>query len=303
MSSVTFALGGRYFTGLISDFNIWSRPLENAEIENYAFECSDREFLQKADYIVWSEANIVYKGNITKILSIPPELLCQQLKTLNPDTVLIVPRPLTYDEMSKLCQILNSQMYLLKNDSETAEIFLNTKPSRCSNKYWVPNSLSEENAALQEFKSSSDIQQSQTQEMNHLYKCVSFDSKTKKYNLIDCSETLCAVCLIPKERLIFHVTGVSKSQCLIDTEYYLTSDTETVSLMGLYGRTQIQYNSEGWKIMNFISGSDLRYEVGVQNESHVLYPTGIQNWNVIQKCTDDLTHSISRKLKLSNVSY
>ena len=302
---MTFTLGGQYYSGLISDFNIWSRPLNKGELDKFAFECTDRDFLQKADYVVWSDANVVHRGNVTKNASIPPETLCQQLKLLNPDTVVIVPQPLSYDDMSNMCKIMNSEMYLLSNDSVTDEIFLNTNLTKCSHKFWIPNSLSEENIDdSSEINNTLDNLISQTQGIDDsLNQCVSFDFQAKKYNLMDCNVALCAVCLIPTERLIFHMSGVSKSHCLIDKDYFLTSDTDSLSLMGLYGRTQLQYSNEGWKIMNFVSEKDSwSAVVGVQNETDVLYPRGIQNWNVKQKCTDNSTHSYPRKLKLSNVS-
>ena len=65
-SHTSFEVGGSYFTGQISDFNIWSRPLSNDEITQYSFGCN-QDFVEKSkpEVIFWPKAAISYEGNKT----------------------------------------------------------------------------------------------------------------------------------------------------------------------------------------------------------------------------------------------
>jgi hypothetical protein len=55
----TISLGSSYFTGQISDFNIWNRSLTHEEILEYSASC-DSDFVQKSNpgILLWSLANI-----------------------------------------------------------------------------------------------------------------------------------------------------------------------------------------------------------------------------------------------------
>ncbi len=71
-------LGGGTLIGMISDFNFWSRPLTQDEVDQYTSGCN-ADFVKKSqpDIVIWAKANVSFRGNHTAIKTISSDLFCQ----------------------------------------------------------------------------------------------------------------------------------------------------------------------------------------------------------------------------------
>jgi hypothetical protein len=131
---------GKYFSfyGQITDFNIWSRPLSDIELNAYSSNCEE-DFTKryKPEVLTWANANITELGKNSRHFKISRTLLncynTSKMKQLPKNQQLIFENSaaLKYDESLQFCHLLKGHL-LYPNNSKLDNLKFNKKS------YWVP---------------------------------------------------------------------------------------------------------------------------------------------------------------------
>ena len=157
----------RYTRGVISDFNVWSRPLSDDEmIEFTRFEPVDKDLiLKKADIIDWRTMNITKVGEHVKEVKVSLKrrnvCLREKSKTIRGNhltnegknvacdednkTIFNFAKKTTFNEMALMCKQLGGKMPLPKNE-EDLSIMLDSanwqnNDGRMCPSIWLPISV------------------------------------------------------------------------------------------------------------------------------------------------------------------
>jgi hypothetical protein len=139
-------LGATPFSGLISDFNFWSRTLTNTEVDQYSFGCrNDFEDTSKPDILKWSNVKITYPSvNYTTQTDIKKSDFCPSQQQNATDFFSIT--SLTYDDAFQQCFKFNGKLPLIRkglpiwedvNFQKVLQSDIDYDKS-CLSDYWVP---------------------------------------------------------------------------------------------------------------------------------------------------------------------
>ncbi len=313
----SFKLGDETFSGQISDFNFWSRPLFPKEAVQYSIECKPN-FLEisKPDIVKWSSANLTNQGKSVEKVMIQSEIFCSR------STLFLGPRfDSIYESASNFCTRLNGNLFFPKNESVIENLILNMGKSIisevCKNKLWVP-------VIRSKFNSTKWVFDSQTRPEREVYlepwgkqknidietnqgDCMYFNIVEKKYVETSCKSfptAICSFCQLEESRQTFTL----KSSCKIkfsETSYYLIDGQTDYKFIGFNGWTRIfqKFNPEMdvyWYIDSMSQSSELQV-----NELPSLVapvPFGIFGWQSKFVCKGDNQLGNIINLKLTNVS-
>jgi hypothetical protein len=140
----TITLGSYFFTGQISDFNIWNRSLSHQEILKFSLSC-ESDFVEKSNpgILLWSLANFTSQGNSIAKATTNRKYLCQQNNDSKPKTkMLVFPKSSTSEFYSQDCKNLNGVTFYPQHDRDiqyltdtVGSLLVNEE---CSGEFLVP---------------------------------------------------------------------------------------------------------------------------------------------------------------------
>jgi hypothetical protein len=255
------ALDGR-FSGQITDFNFWNKPLALTEIEEFSSGCNTTSFLEKLkpEFVLWSEVNITFRAKSTNNYTMKRETLCSLLSNnFAPDSLLLFGyRPFTYDESISTCEQMNGKIVFQGNINENfLEREEKSLKNLCSNKFWMSAKKLGEN------KNNSDlIMESPFTENNA--QCFYYDVSKAVYNSTSCKTTLCVVCQIPEARLKFQIKPLSK-QLYLESDYFLINCNGYAVFAGLNRLTIINSTANAWSAFYYNALNILDYRTEFKN--------------------------------------
>ena len=299
-------LGSVYFTGQISDLNIWSRVLSNEELEQYSNGCN-YEFVgnSKPDIISWSKANVSFQDNFTLTTKIPVEAFCQE----KPETELILITQ--YD--SKHCRKFNGEMFYPRNSSHLQLLLKgvdgSTLTKTCSDRIRVPFERSQKNKTKWIYDRKNNLEEEEEEVSFQPWiksnvvddrdnkDCMYFDTVLKQYSEVSCSESYprqCMVCELNFKRLFFNL----KLECIdnhIDINYFLVKEKSLLLFSGVSGLTNIEWNGHFKVVLAREKIESLREVAGFTGTSP---PFGNQFVDSVDVCD----RQGKMEMKLNNVS-
>jgi hypothetical protein len=298
---------GSYFTGQISDLNIWSKVLSKEEIEQYSGGCfNDVVAKLRSDVFSWSAANFSFKNNLTFVTMIPIESFCPD-KHGTEHTLLISP----YDYNFKRCQKFNADMFYPRSESQL-KLFIESVDrsiltNTCSGRIWVPFVRSSDNNTKWIYDGRKNLEEVSFEpwskmgndDNQHSKKCMYFDTVLKQYDEALCKgsySNICIACELDDQRLLFNL----KMECTetnIDRDYLMVRDRFTFRFAGVEGFTDIQQNSE-FRIIYAREKNESLREAAVFPGFSTDPPAGIHNAYSTSVCNQQG----EMEMKLSNVS-
>lgn len=302
-------LGGKRFTGQISDFNIWSRPLSDDEISQYSLGCN-QDFVKqsKPDVIVWPDATISYKGSNIKRITVSYKKFCHMATYSEPLMIHKYPNKKYRMHAQYFCWQFKGQMIFPSNVSELEKVIFHIEQNsdiknKC-NIFWVPFRRSSFNQTkwILDFGTLPEIEVSFEPWKKAAGKalgvnCMFFNITSREYIESDCENELveCSFCQISKERQMFTL----KHMCEwldVDDKYYINQDDDGfVKLFGIEGRTNIDINDKRWVIDNL----EMAKEFGKNEIANFYSRMGIGTCQSSFKC--DEYENAEFDIKLHNV--
>jgi hypothetical protein len=312
LSNHEIRLGDQDFSGQITDFNLWNRPLTSGEMKEFCTSCTN-DFVRnsKPELIYWPDANITSWGNSTEKWTIEEgfEILCKEDKLLSRDRYIILPNNYNYESARKKCNSLNGEL-ILPEEENLDQIQLKIRYLKFNNstfrKMWVPIIKVNEMDSMWVHETSNGTLLNVTLPgLYHGYsgnefKCIYFDLQSRQYHSTDCYQPdfpYFAVCQISPDRLIFKVVSKSNVQWFLDDEYFLTNRIDRMNqlaMFGIQGKTMILMQERQWVIYDQMVKNDSL--VGILNGTP-MYPNGLQTISYTERNNVDA----SIQLKLSNV--
>ena len=311
LSNDDILLGGEsLFSGHITDFNIWSRPLLSEDVENYNNDCKGNvDGTLDPDIVSWSNIKIIDQTENIKLILLQRNIICEGQQR-NETYQLIFPPVMTpYDVAVKECKKMNVEMIILQNKPDWLKILFQSQEikmnSMCQDRIWMQSKKNPSNSLGIKIESQNVTQNSFKLTENKKV-CKQLDLRTNQHNEADCNEYLCYACEFPSKKLIFTLKGLCSEQQAIDTQYFLDQENvlpEKIVLSGVNGLTQIVQNhfSSEWKIISLTAQNGSLKEIGINNDTRIFLPVGVQTWYFSYNCFREV-NMFPIKLKLSNVS-
>jgi len=113
-TSIQLGLGN--FSALITDLNVWSRPLSVTDLYKYSSGCSTNAIeILKPDKVIWSRLKIINKNN-SNSKSIPKVDLCENLSfTITTDTIILHGPFSNYETAYRFCKDFKGNMQMKMN--------------------------------------------------------------------------------------------------------------------------------------------------------------------------------------------
>jgi hypothetical protein len=310
-------LGSYFFTGQISDLNIWNRSLSHEEILKFSLSC-DSDFVEQSNpsILLWPLANFTNIGKSTEKSTIHRKNLCQQSTDSKlKSKIVIFPKFSTSDFYSQHCKNLNGEPIYPQNDKDiqylidsVGSLLVNNE---CSGKFWVPfvrsgtigrSWIYESKKHPGEEHSFSVWMKASLNDTHIQNQCMYFDTTTKQFNSIECSSSeysnyFCSLCAIDESRFIFnlHIDCATSLREVI-ANYFLVPQNLGYYFLGVSGLTKIEptgVEMSDWQITIVGESSSLLANM-VGNE-----PFGIKTWShKFGECKENS----SVRMKLNNVS-
>ncbi len=281
------------FSGQISDFNFWNRPLPLDLVDRFMFDCNyDLAEQQRPEIVNWYDvSSLTSISNTTKNFSMPREYLCDIESS---STLIVLNDKKYYKDSVSFCQRLNSK-FLNENLTDREKMFLKRENKisdlKCLNQIWVENE-NEQN----ESKETQNASYGVLDHNKDMCKVLNI-SDNNVYNT-SCYDSNCFVCKVPEERLHFKLQSNRRNDYYAEKEFLLVNDEGKVVFIGDEGQTVIK-GRYPWIIYNSKLMQNFKLEEILTGSSTFIIPIGIQNYTFKEINANE---SIQVQLKLSNVS-
>jgi len=146
--SILPQVGGHHqnpFSGQVTDFNIWPRPLSPEEIATFS-TCDAlglASLMRDATFVAWTSADVVFRGsNVVESVASRDDV-CRKSASRNGGVVLF-PTQTTFHSAAAVCRQLGGEMPLPSSERDLSSwttssanvvVTLNTT---CSEGFWLP---------------------------------------------------------------------------------------------------------------------------------------------------------------------
>jgi len=301
ISHDVFKLGGTStFSGHITDFNVWSRPLSAEEVKKYQHDCKvDVSKILKPDIVSWPNINLTNQTTKNKIIILQRNKICDNQLVNKSDVILIFPYEATYDAAVKKCKTMNVEMPPFESDYGLYKMLYIDKVIKmepnCREKIWLSALLTNTSVVLK------NNTQNLTVNSTEIIKvCQVLDLILNSYNFEDCNGLSCFSCQFPTNRLSFTLKGLCPE--LHDTKYFLAQENvlaDQMVLSGVTGLTNVVYDSyaKEWNVILLKENKT----IGMRKDTGTILPFGLQTWTLAYNC-EATVRNLQAELKLSNVS-
>ncbi len=221
-------LGGCSFTGTITDFNVWSRPLSLEDVAEYTSGCNPY-YVEKSkpEIVFWPKLNVTSQGKYVKKISLPYGIVCDLRKKLKRQKfTFLMPRRWSYDYSQRFCTQMNAEMFYPRSEQHLDELISklgNFLHNKCTDKFWAPIVRSKSNSSQWIYDRRSNLTEEivtflpwrKVDEDNGVMEtdCLFFNISSKEFHEESCGEgfPLCTVFAIEENRWQFdqHFTNSS----------------------------------------------------------------------------------------------
>jgi hypothetical protein len=224
--NTSITLGWSTFSGQISDFNIWSRPLSLKEIQDFSKGCSpELTEMSNPQYVSWSRVNITRQGNMTKLSNISKLSFCEKNSkpaNFENETIILNLDFSVYDDAKIFCKRMNGNMPFPRNETDLKFIFSfqrdesNLFNKSCENNFWLPIIRSSRNKSSWIHDESGVEVTFLPEKSVHSYSsknladCLYVNSVSLHYFEVECYFALCSACQINEMRQIFSLKGTKR---------------------------------------------------------------------------------------------
>ena len=257
------------FNGQISDINIWSRVLNDKEIENWS-KCTSNQ--DSGMYLGWSNAKINHTQQI-KVLDVDKAKVCKEPKS---SRFIAFHDQLAFEDTVKFCKNLGGEIAVAKDTKSIGymkEAFKNLKDNKVSDcsevlysGFWKKNGHFESRVSGERMNWTTTIQNSN---ISPFGECALLDLEKEIFLQERGSIEKCPICYFPDWPEEFQLRGVSIEEAEeIDSSYYLLNSTH------LIGKTKSKIIHDGhyWNISN------MKGEV-IFSKQLEKFPLGINEWH------------------------
>lgn len=276
------------FDGKITDLNMWNTPLPTNDIIHFS-ECNMDQMLMKNKMpIEWSNAQLNFSSNKTKVFDILYNELCPPVEMQSKLEFFYF--PMSYEKAASTCQYLNGQMILPKSHVELNATFhamnVSSLTNNCNADMWMPIRRSSENSEkwLDDSHSS--------EETNQLLWIVGEPNGYPSQNCVmatsqgfydfECNTEICFSCQF-KKYPVFHLRGPCTVGKAIDSKYSVKFDSHVefdYIFQGFGGLTDLVGSSRGsWKFIGYNETTGQSVVIADLNNFYE-FPFGRKKWSI-----------------------
>ena len=231
---------GKGFTGLLTDLNMWSRPLTSSELGQFV-NCNT-SFGSEFQIVNWSNKNITFDPNVIVLKHLLLEEACYDESWKK-----LFPHKISFLAALKLCQDLDGKMFLPPNRDGT--IASEGRATSCEGRIWLPVVRSRNNSWV--MKTNVDEQEDSDQvldlgtvaNLEAADKCVIWSDSG--FEVENCEAEHCFVCDL-NQSPVFKFRGHCASSNLFDPGYVLDPDEDIFYFRGFSGIRQFVGNLGGF---------------------------------------------------------
>jgi len=319
ISNYPIILGGDYFIGKISDFNVWSRILSPREILTYSLGCNQTFVeLSNPENVLWTSVNITGQGSNTKREMISANEFCQNGDESR--AMIIVPEKTHYDDSAMFCNQINGELFYPTNEQNLDWFKSSYKQfvtEQCFGSFWVPFVRSKQNKSNFVLDGNNLPQteinykpwgKAEPIETDVTMACMIFNVSSEQFVESSCSKSTCAFCQVEEKRLKFFLKTSCKN---LNQEYFLIQEKNQFAIyfLAVDGLSKIERDGLScwpcWTIESFNYIKESKKYVAFLEFDMIgyYYPFGLYTWNATLDCATKSKYNWEpMKFKFNNVS-
>ena len=290
------------FVGIITDLNIWNKPLSLQELHYFA-DCNtvDISGPNRDMALRWSDVAGVQNQTGVEIIKVDYDEICSN----EPQTqwMELFHFRQTINEVDYLCSLLDGRLIYPNTQEDLDHIKALINKSRhaeaCKRAVWVPIRRSKDDPTKWIDTGSNEVSflpwaEDQPNGMG-LQDCIV--SKDKGYSDIECTGQYCSFCMTQKYHIL-NLRGSCSEDSRIDSKYVLfKNENEEFIFQGFSGKSFIigDRHNNAWKL---VIGELL---IGIW-KPYLNFPIGIRDWMITGGyCSQTSNNSVPIKLSMVNI--